>query len=99
MMNIINGGAHADNNIDIQEFMIIPAGRPTFSEAIRCGVRNFSSLSYLSKKKLATTVGDEGGFAPNLTSNEKLYNLSWNQLKVLATRLVRMFFWVRLRKY
>ena len=76
MMNIINGGAHADNNIDIQEFMIIPAGRPTFSEAIRCGAEIFQSLqSNLSKKKLATTVGDEGGFAPNLISNEAALQL------------------------
>jgi len=76
MMNIINGGAHADNNIDIQEFMIIPAGRPTFSEAIRCGAEIFQSLkSNLSKKKLATTVGDEGGFAPNLTLNETALQL------------------------
>ena len=76
MMNIINGGAHADNNIDIQEFMIIPAGRPTFSEAIRCGSEIFQSLkSNLSKKKLATTVGDEGGFAPNLTLNETALQL------------------------
>ena len=76
MINIINGGAHADNNIDIQEFMIIPAGRPTFSEAIRCGSEIFQSLkSNLSKKKLATTVGDEGGFAPNLTSNEAALQL------------------------
>ena len=71
MMNIINGGAHADNNLDIQEFMIIPSGRPSFSEAVRCGVEVFQSLkSNLSKKKLSTTVGDEGGFAPNIESNE-----------------------------
>ena len=76
MMNIINGGAHADNNIDIQEFMIIPAGRPTFSEAIRCGAEIFQSLkSNLVKRKLATTVGDEGGFAPNLTSNDEALKL------------------------
>ena len=76
LMNIINGGAHADNNINIQEFMIIPAGRPTFSEAIRCGVEVFHSLkSILGKKKLATTVGDEGGFAPNLTSNDEALQL------------------------
>ena len=76
MMNIINGGAHADNNIDIQEFMIIPAGRPTFSEAIRCGAEVFHSLkSILGKKKLTTTVGDEGGFAPNLSSNEEALQL------------------------
>ena len=76
MMNIINGGMHADNNIDIQEFMIIPAGRPSFSEAIRCGAEIFQSLkNILSKKKLATTVGDEGGFAPNLDSNEAALQL------------------------
>ena len=76
MMNIINGGAHADNNIDMQEFIIIPAGRPTFSEAIRCGVEIFHSLkSNLSKRKLATTVGDEGGFAPNLNSNDEALQL------------------------
>jgi len=75
-MNIINGGMHADNNINIQEFMIIPAGRPNFSEAIRCGAEIFHSLkSILSKKKLATTVGDEGGFAPNLDSNEAALQL------------------------
>ena len=76
MMNIINGGAHADNNIDIQEFMIIPAGRSTFSEAIRCGAEVFHSLkSILGKKKLTTTVGDEGGFAPNLISNDEALQL------------------------
>ena len=82
MMNIINGGAHANNNIDIQEFMIIPAGRPTFSEAIRCGVEVFHSLkSILGKKKLATTVGDEGGFAPNLTSNDGGLQLIMQSIK------------------
>ena len=76
MMNIINGGAHADNNIDIQEFMIIPAGRPSFSEAVRCGAEIFHALhKNLTQKKLATTVGDEGGFAPNLDSNEAALKL------------------------
>lgn len=76
MMNIINGGAHADNNVDIQEFMIIPAGRPTFSESIRCGTEVFHALyKNLTKKALATTVGDEGGFAPNLSSNEAALDL------------------------
>jgi enolase len=71
MMNIINGGAHADNSVDIQEFMIIPAGRPSFREALRCGAEVFHALKKtLHKKGLATTVGDEGGFAPNLPSNE-----------------------------
>jgi enolase len=69
MMNIINGGAHADNPIDFQEFMIMPVGAPTFSEALRCGVEIFHALkSALHAKGLATAVGDEGGFAPNLAS-------------------------------
>jgi enolase len=76
MMNIINGGAHADNNVDIQEFMIIPAGRPSFSEALRCGAEVFHALhKNLTDKGLATTVGDEGGFAPNLNSNEAAIQL------------------------
>jgi enolase len=71
MMNIINGGAHAENSVDMQEFMIIPAGRPTFREALRCGAEVFHALKKtLHKKGLATTVGDEGGFAPDLPSNE-----------------------------
>lgn len=71
MMNIINGGAHADNNIDIQEFMIIPAGAPTFSEALRYGVEIFHALKSLLKAAgLSTAVGDEGGFAPDLPGNE-----------------------------
>tara|TARA_B100001094_G_scaffold329925_1_gene393872 strand:- start:7741 stop:9027 length:1287 start_codon:yes stop_codon:yes gene_type:complete len=70
MMNIINGGAHADNNIDIQEFMILPVGASSFKEALRHGVEVFHSLkSVLQKKGLNTAVGDEGGFAPNLASN------------------------------
>lgn len=70
MMNIINGGEHADNNIDIQEFMVLPVGLPSFSEALRCGVEIFHALkSVLKKQGLNTAVGDEGGFAPNLPSN------------------------------
>lgn len=70
MMNIINGGEHADNNVDIQEFMVQPVGAPSFSEALRYGAEIFHSLkSVLSKKGLSTAVGDEGGFAPNLPSN------------------------------
>ncbi len=70
-MNIINGGAHASNSIDMQEFMIIPAGRPSFREAIRCGAEVFHTLKkLLHKKGYATTVGDEGGFAPDLPNNE-----------------------------
>src|SRR5258706_6994691 len=72
MMNIINGGAHADNNVDFQEFMIVPVGAGTFSEALRMGAEIFHTLkSVLKKKGYATSVGDEGGFAPNLKSNEE----------------------------
>jgi enolase len=76
MMNIINGGAHADNSVDIQEFMIVPAGLPTFREALRAGAEIFHALKKtLHDKGLATTVGDEGGFAPNLPSNESALQL------------------------
>ncbi len=72
MMNIINGGSHADNSVDLQEFMILPVGAPTFREAIRYGAEVFHNLAKVLKSKgLATTVGDEGGFAPNLSSNEE----------------------------
>jgi len=72
MMNILNGGAHADNNVDIQEFMIMPVGAPNFSMALRMGAEIFHSLkSVLKKKGYNTSVGDEGGFAPNLSSNEE----------------------------
>ncbi len=71
MMNIINGGAHADNSVDIQEFMVLPVGAPNFSEALRYGAEIFHTLKkVLHERKLATAVGDEGGFAPNLPSNE-----------------------------
>ncbi len=72
MMNIINGGAHADNSLDIQEFMIVPVGFPAFSEALRAGVEVFHHLKGILKKKgLLTAVGDEGGFAPQLGSNRE----------------------------
>ncbi|MBW2466616.1 MAG: phosphopyruvate hydratase [Deltaproteobacteria bacterium] len=72
MMNVLNGGAHADNNVDIQEFMIMPLGAPSFAEALRSGVEVFHSLkSVLKKAGHQTAVGDEGGFAPNLRSNEE----------------------------
>lgn len=72
MMNILNGGAHADNNVDIQEFMIMPVGAKNYSEGLRMGVEVYHHLkSVLKKKGLATGVGDEGGFAPNLSSNEE----------------------------
>ncbi|MGH8197449.1 MAG: phosphopyruvate hydratase [Steroidobacteraceae bacterium] len=71
MMNIINGGAHADNSLDVQEFMIVPAGLPSFREALRCGAEVFHRLKkILLDRGLATAVGDEGGFAPDLPSNE-----------------------------
>ncbi len=79
MMNIINGGEHADNNVDIQEFMVQPVGAPSFKEALRMGAEIFHSLKkVLSAKGLNTAVGDEGGFAPNLSSNEEA-------LKVIIT--------------
>ena len=71
LMNVINGGAHADNNLSIQEFMIVPAGAKTFSEALRMGTETFHALKkLLAAEKLATSVGDEGGFAPNLEDDE-----------------------------
>jgi len=75
-MNVINGGAHADNNLDVQEFMIIPAGFDTFSDALRAGADTFHALKKtLHDKKLATSVGDEGGFAPDLKSNTEALDL------------------------
>jgi enolase len=71
-MNVVNGGAHADNNVDLQEFMVMPIGAPSFSEALRWGVETYHALkSLLHQRGLATAVGDEGGFAPNLRSNEE----------------------------
>ena len=76
LMNILNGGMHADNNLDIQEFMIMPVGAPTFRECLRYATEVFHSLKgILKSKKLSTSVGDEGGFAPNLTSNQEALDL------------------------
>ncbi|MCX6155362.1 MAG: phosphopyruvate hydratase [Candidatus Kapabacteria bacterium] len=76
MMNILNGGKHADNSLDIQEFMILPVGAPNFSECIRMGVEVFHNLrKVLTKKGYNTSVGDEGGFAPSLKSNEEAFDL------------------------
>ena len=76
MMNILNGGAHADTNVDIQEFMVAPIGAPTFRESLRWGAEIYHSLkSVLKKRGLATSVGDEGGFAPNLESNRAALDL------------------------
>src|SRR5207344_1230317 len=76
MMNVINGGAHANNNLDLQEFMIIPVGAQSFREALRCGAEIFHALKKLiDAKGMPTTVGDEGGFAPSLASNEAALQL------------------------
>jgi len=76
MMNVLNGGAHADNNVDLQEFMVMPIGATSFSEALRWGVETYHTLkSILHKRKMATAVGDEGGFAPNLASNEEAISI------------------------
>ncbi|MBI4476960.1 MAG: phosphopyruvate hydratase [Acidobacteria bacterium] len=76
MMNILNGGAHADSNVDFQEFMVMPLGLPAFSDALRAGVETFHALrAILRKQGLSTGVGDEGGFAPNLKSNEQAVEL------------------------
>src|SRR5512135_2267651 len=76
MMNILNGGAHADNNLDIQEFMIVPAGFATFSEALRAGSEVFHTLKGILKEQgLNTAVGDEGGFAPNLSGHDEAISL------------------------
>ena len=72
MLNVLNGGAHADNNVDVQEFMVVPVGADSFAEALRCGVECYHALkSVLGKRGLSTAVGDEGGFAPDLRSNEQ----------------------------
>ncbi len=82
LMNIINGGMHADNNLDIQEFMIAPLGAPTFTEAMRMATEVFHNLAKILKSKgLATSVGDEGGFAPNLKSNEEALELIIEAIK------------------
>ncbi|MGF1498808.1 MAG: phosphopyruvate hydratase [Elainellaceae cyanobacterium] len=76
LMNVINGGAHADNNVDIQEFMVVPHGVSSFQDALRCGAEVFAALSKVLKEKgLLTGVGDEGGFAPNLGSNQEALEL------------------------
>ncbi len=76
MMNILNGGSHADNNVDIQEFMILPVGASSFREALRMGAEVFHVLKKVLKSKgLNTNVGDEGGFAPDLSSNHQALDL------------------------
>lgn len=87
MMNIINGGSHADNSVDLQEFMILPVGAPNFREAIRYGAEVFHHLAKVLKSKgLATTVGDEGGFAPNLSSNEEAIEVILQAIELAGYR-------------
>ena len=82
MMNILNGGAHADNNLDLQECMILPVGAKNFTEALRMGVEVFHHLKAILKKKgYKTSVGDEGGFAPDLRSNEEAFSLILEAIK------------------
>jgi enolase len=83
MMNVINGGAHANNNLDIQEFMILPVGAQSFREALRCGAEVFHNLKKLvDKKGYPTTVGDEGGFAPNVAGNDEAIELILKAIEV-----------------
>ena len=93
MMNILNGGAHADNNVDIQEFMILPVGAPTFAECLRWGAEVYHALKgVLQAKKLSTGVGDEGGFAPNLGSNEEALTLIGEAIKKAGYKPGKDFF-------
>ena len=87
MMNVINGGAHADNTVDLQEFMLFPVGAPSFSEALRWGAETFHALKkILSAQGLATAVGDEGGFAPNLKSNREAIELVLRAIEAAGYR-------------
>lgn len=86
-MNVLNGGVHADNNVDLQEFMIVPAGAPSFREALRMGAETFHSLKKVLKSKgLNTAVGDEGGFAPNLASNEEAMEVLMQAIEAAGYR-------------
>src|SRR5947199_864471 len=104
LMNVINGGAHANNNIDLQEFMLVPLGAPTFREAVRYGAEVFHTLKKLiDARGMPTTVGDEGGFAPNLPSNESALQLLMESIDqagvtpgpdiAIATDRVSSVFW------
>ncbi len=87
LMNVLNGGAHADNNLDLQEFMIVPAGAPSFREALRMGAETFHNLKKVLKSKgLSTSVGDEGGFAPNLRSNEEAMEVLMQAIEAAGYR-------------
>lgn len=88
LMNVINGGAHADNNLDIQEFMIVPVGAPSFSEALRYGAEIFHALKKtLHDRHLTTAVGDEGGFAPNLKSNDEAIEVLLTAIEVAGYKI------------
>jgi enolase len=90
-MNILNGGKHADNCVDFQEFMVMPIGAPTFAEALRYGVETFHALSRILKGKgYSISIGDEGGFAPNLKNNEEHASSSSKLLRRRATSLAKM---------
>ncbi|MCK4401926.1 phosphopyruvate hydratase, partial [bacterium] len=85
MMNVINGGSHADNNVDLQEFMIMPAGADSFKDAYRMAAETFHSLKMVLKKKgYSTAIGDEGGFAPNLSSNEEAIKVIVDAIKLVG---------------
>ena len=87
MMNVLNGGAHADNNLDIQEFMIVPVGAPSFREALRMGAETFHNLKKVLKSRgLSTSVGDEGGFAPHLRSNEEAMEVIMRAIEAAGYR-------------
>ncbi len=87
LMNIVNGGAHADNNLDVQEFMVVPAGAPSFAEALRSGAECFHALKALLKARgLTTAVGDEGGFAPSLKTNEEALGLIMKAIEAAGYR-------------
>ncbi len=91
MMNVLNGGAHADNRVDFQEFMIVPAGAESFAEAVRMGSEVFHALKRtLHERGLSTAVGDEGGFAPDLGSNEEALGVLVRGSRRPATRPARM---------
>jgi enolase len=93
MMNILNGGKHADNNVDLQEFMVMPVGAPSFSEALRMGVETFQALkSVLSKRGLSTSVGDEGGFAPDLKSNKEALDVLLDAIKLAGFKAGKEIF-------
>jgi enolase len=94
MMNIVNGGQHADNSVDVQEFMVMPLGFDCFSEALRAGTEIFHNLKkVLNEKKLNTAVGDEGGFAPDLKSNREALDLIMEAIK--ANKSISLWMWLR----